>query len=145
MSQGYRDEDAGGRRQEGEGLKMERSPARSFEDLLVWRKAHEFVLSVYAITRSFPDDEKFGLISQFRRAAISVPANIAEGFRKQGTNDKARFLNVAEGSLDECRYYLILSRDLAYCDIEPLWILSTEVRKLLTAYRKAISGGKANG
>ena len=143
MSQGFRDEKAEDRRIEGQNKK--RPPARSFEDLTVWRKAHEFVLSVYAVTRSFPDDEKFGLVSQFRRAAVSISANIAEGFRKQGSNDKARFLNVAEGSLDECRYYLILSRDLSYCDIEPLWSLSTEVRKLLSAYRKAISGGKPNG
>lgn len=120
-------------------------PARSFEDLTVWRKAHEFVLSVYAVTRTFPDEEKFGLVSQFRRAAVSIPANIAEGFRKHGKDDKARFLNMAEGSLDECRYYLILCRDLRYCDIEPLWSLCTEVRKLLYAYRKAIVGGATNG
>jgi len=120
-------------------------PARSFEDLAVWQKAHEFVLSVYAITRTFPDEEKFGLVSQFRRAAVSIPANIAEGFRKHGKDDKARFLNMAEGSLDECRYYLILCRDLSYCEIEPLWSLSIEVRKLLYAYRKAIIGGATNG
>ena len=143
MSQGYHDEKAEGTKVEGQNKR--RPPARSFEDLMVWRKAHEFVLSVYEVTRSFPDDEKFGLVSQFRRAAVSISANIAEGFRKQGFSDKARFLNVAEGSLDECRYYLILSRDLSYCDIEPLWSLSTEVRKLLSAYRKAISGGKTNG
>ena len=119
-------------------------PARSFEDLAVWQKAHQFVLSVYAITRTFPDEEKFGLVSQVRRAAVSIPANIAEGFRKQGKDDKARFLNMAEGSLDECRYYLILCRDLSYCEIEPLWSLSTEVRKLLYAYRSAVSGGKSN-
>jgi len=120
-------------------------PARSFEDLAVWQKAHKFVLSVYAVTRTFPDEEKFGLVSQFRRAAVSIPANIAEGFRKRSSDDKARFLNIAEGSLDECRYYLILCRDLRYCDIEPLWSLSTEVRKLLYAYRKAIVGGATNG
>jgi len=80
-----------------------RKPAKSFLDLLVWQKARQFVLAVYRLTESFPKSETYGLTPQFRRAAVSVPANIAEGFRKRGRADKARFLNIAEGSLEECR------------------------------------------
>jgi four helix bundle protein len=116
-----------------------RENATSFEQLIVWQKAHSFVLDVYRITKNFPDDERFGLTQQFRRAAVSIAANIAEGFRKRTVNDKVRFFNIAEGSLEECRYYLLLARDLSYLStIENLWLLSTEVRKLLLAYRKAI-------
>jgi four helix bundle protein len=91
-----------------------RPAARSFRDLLVWRKAHEFVLAVYAFTPAFPKQETYGLSQQLRRAAVSIPANIAEGFRRRGKPDKARFMNLAEGSLEECRYYLILAQDLGY-------------------------------
>jgi four helix bundle protein len=86
-----------------------KSAARGFRDLLVWRKAHDLVLEIYKLTASFPKPETYGLASQMRRAAVSVPANIAEGFRRRGKANKARFMNVAEGSLDECRYYLILA------------------------------------
>lgn len=75
-------------------------PARSFADLIVWQKAHKLVLALYELSRDFPKTEVFGLTSQLRRAAVSVPANIAEGFRKQTRLDKARFLNTAEGSLE---------------------------------------------
>ena len=115
-----------------------RQAAKSFQDLIVWQKAHIFVLGVYRITQVFPKTETYGLVSQFRRAAISIPANIAEGFRKQSKSDKARFLNIAEGSLEECRYYLILAHDLNYMDKKELWKVSEEVRKLLNGYRTAI-------
>jgi len=115
-----------------------RKPAKSFQDLIVWQKAHAFVLCVYEATQAFPKTETYGLTSQFRRAAVSIPANIAEGFRKQSEADKGRFLNVAEGSLEECRYYLILARDLAYIEINNLWEMSEEVGRLLNGYRTAI-------
>ena len=115
-----------------------REPAKSFQDLIVWQKAHAFVLEVYRITQSYPKTEMYGLVSQFRRAAVSIPANIAEGFRKASSADKARFLNIAEGSLEECRYYLILSNDLHYINNPNLWELSDEVGKLLNGYRSAI-------
>lgn len=70
------------------------------------------MLDIYKLSQGFPREEMYGLTSQFRRAAISVAANIAEGFKKRGQSDKARFLNIAHGSLEECRYYLILSADL---------------------------------
>jgi four helix bundle protein len=93
---------------------MNREPAQSFEDLIVWQKAHAFVLNVYRISREFPRQEVWGLTAQLRRAAVSVPANIAEGFKRRGKPDKARLMNVAEGSLEEARYYLRLAVDLGY-------------------------------
>ncbi|MBD2247931.1 four helix bundle protein [Nostoc sp. FACHB-888] len=115
-----------------------RQPARTFQDLIVWQKAHRFVLSVYRITNDFPKSEIYGLTSQFRRAAISIPANIAEGFKKKGLADKAKFMNIAQGSLEECRYYLILSSDLKYSDMSELMLLLEEVSKLLTSYSNSI-------
>ena len=115
-----------------------RPAARSFRDLLVWRKAHEFVLAVYPFTAGFPKQETYGLASQMRRAAVSIPANIAEGFRRRGKVDKARFMNLAEGSLEECRYYLILAQDLGYGQTEQLMGSLEEASRLLNAYSKAI-------
>jgi len=113
--------------------------SKNFTDLIVWQKAHQFVLAVYKLTKEFPKEENYGLTSQFRRAAISVPANIAEGFRRRGRNDKVRFLNVSEGSLEECKYYLILAKDISYINVnEQLVSLSEEIGKLLDAYSKAI-------
>ena len=70
-------------------------PAKSFEDVEIWKKAHEFVLDVYRLTETFPKHELFGLTSQLRRAAVSVPANFAEGFKKTSKPDKVRFYNIA--------------------------------------------------
>src|SRR5580658_8844052 len=91
-----------------------RMPARTFQDSAAWQNAHKFVLAVYTYTASFPRAEMYGLTSQFRRAAVSIPANIAEGFRGRGRADKARFLNIAQAWLEECRYYVILAQDLGY-------------------------------
>lgn len=115
-----------------------REAAKTFQDLIVWRQAHAFVLEVYRLTESFPQREIYGLSHQMRRAAVSIPANIAEGFRKRGAADKTRFLNIAEGSLEECRYYLILAKDLDYGDTAKLTGLLEEVSRLLNAYIKAI-------
>ena len=112
--------------------------SKSFEDLIVWQKAHEFVLKVYAFTGKFPREELYGLTSQFRRAAVSIPANIAEGFRKNGLKDKVRFYNIAEGSINECLYYIRLSSDLKYGDCSLLNELLIEVSKLLASYSKNI-------
>ena len=113
-------------------------PARTFQDLLVWQKAHQFVLEVYAFTVGFPKQETYGLSLQMRRAAVSIPANIAEGFRRRGKADKARFMNLAEGSVEECRYFLILSKDLGYGDTKKLSTALEEVSRLLHAYSTAI-------
>ena len=82
--------------------------------MIVWQKAHNLVLEVYKTTRGYPSDEKFALVSQMRRAAISIPANIAEGFKKRGLKDKTNYYNIAQGSLEELHYYIILSKDLNY-------------------------------
>lgn len=117
---------------------MAKEKAKNFTDLIVWQKAHQFVLDVYRFTAKFPETETYGLTSQLRRAAISVPANIAEGFTKATRPEKARFLNIAQGSLAECRYYLILSNDLSYGYADKLLQELEVVSKLLTAYARAI-------
>ena len=99
-------------------MASDRPPARTFRELVVWQKAHRFVLSVYEMTAAFPKHETYGLAAQLRRAAVSIPANIAEGFRKRSKPDKVRFLNIAEGSLEESRYYLILAQDLDYAQTD---------------------------
>ena len=115
-----------------------REPAKTFEDLILWQKAHSLVLNIYTLTHAFPKPEVFGLTSQMRRAAISVPANIAEGFKKRGKADKVRFLNIAQGSLEEVRYYLILAKDLGYGDPSFCLSLLEEVSKLLEGYSSSI-------
>ncbi|OGV75416.1 MAG: four helix bundle protein [Lentisphaerae bacterium RIFOXYB12_FULL_65_16] len=115
-----------------------RGPATTFEDLVVWQKAHLFVLLVYRLSRTFPKSEMYGLCSQFRRAAVSIAANIAEGFRKRTKADKLRFFNIAQGSIEECRYYLILTRDLEYGNVSELTQRLEEVSKLLEAYMRSI-------
>lgn len=119
-------------------MAAERKPARTFEDLIVWRKAHEYVLQVYRLTAGFPKSEVYGLSSQIRRAAVSVAANVAEGFKKRGPADKARFLNTAEGSLEESRYYLILAHELGYAKKETSLKILEEVSRLLSAYAQAV-------
>ncbi len=114
------------------------SPARSFRELSVWRHAHELVLAVYRFTQRFPDEEKFGLTSQIRRAAVAVPANIAEGFSKRGARDKLRFFNISQGSLEEVHYYLILAGDLGCGDSAALIEQCDRVGKLLYGYCHAI-------
>src|SRR5262245_17997761 len=89
-------------------------PIQRFTDLKVWQRSHALVLAIYRATASFPSDERFGLTSQLRRAAASVPTNIAEGSKRQGRLDYARFLNIAEGSLSETQYLLMLARDLGH-------------------------------
>ena len=117
---------------------MQRQPARSFEDLIVWQKAHALVLSVYKATRTFPREETYGLTSQLRRSAVSVPANIAEGFKKRGRADKARVMNIAEASLEEARYYLRLAEDLGYASKSTLRDDAEEVARLLSSYTRTL-------
>lgn len=117
---------------------MSGTPSQGFEELIVWQKAHALVLKLYAASGSFPRTEIYGLTSQLRRAAVSVPANIAEGYKKLGLSDKLRFFNIAQGSLEEVRYYLILSRDLQYLDQPTLLTDLDEVARLLAGYMAAI-------
>jgi len=90
------------------------SKIETFEDLIVWQKAHKLVLNIYQITKKYPFEEKFSLVSQMRRAAISIAANIAEGFKKRGIKNKINFYNISQGSGEELKYYTILSKDLGY-------------------------------
>ena len=112
--------------------------AKTFEDLLVWKKAHAYVLEIYRITKQFPKSEIFGITAQMRRAAVSIPANIAEGFKKRTPREKIRVLNISQGSLEESRYYLILAEDLDYANTAVLLPKLEEVSRMLEAYIRAI-------
>ena len=112
----------------------------SFRDLIVWQKAHQLVLSIYKNSDCFPHCEEFGLKSQWRRAGVSVPSNIAEGFKRKSKNDSLHFYNIAEGSLEEVKYQLLLARDLKYLDdtvYAEIFQLADEVSKLLHGWIKS--------
>lgn len=111
--------------------------AKSFEDLLVWQKAHRYVLCIYHITKKYPKEEMFGLVNQMRRAAASITANIAEGFVRIGRKEKLRFYNISQGSLEETRNFLLLSKDLGYIaesDYSDLKRDAAEISRMLRAY-----------
>lgn len=113
----------------------------TFENIIAWQKAHQFVLTVYRITKSFPIEEVYGLTSQFRRAAVSIEANIAEGYKKLSKADKLRFMNISQGSIEECRDYILLSRDLQYIsdnDFTELHNMLEETSKMLYLYCNGI-------
>jgi len=107
----------------------------NFRKLKVWQKAHSLVLLVYKITATIPEEERYGLISQMRRAAVSIAANLAEGSKKQSVRLRLHFHSIAEGSLEELKYYLLLCNDLGYLrdsiSIEEFWNLSREVGGML--------------
>ncbi|MGE0267158.1 MAG: four helix bundle protein [Candidatus Omnitrophota bacterium] len=110
---------------------------QSFQDLNVWKKAHSLTLKIYTVTRRYPTFEIYGLVSQLRRSAVSVCANIAEG-QKKPTKDFVRFLQIAHGSLEETKYHLILSHDLKYLptnDYESLYKIADEVGRMLNGLR----------
>ena len=113
--------------------------SRSFKELLVWQMAHQAVLKIYRITSEFPKNEQYGLTSQFRRAAISIPANIAEGFGKATPKEKIQFYTYAQGSLEECKYYTFLSTELGYCSASELENDLETISKLLFAYSSKIN------
>jgi four helix bundle protein len=112
--------------------------ATRFEEVEVWKKAHAWVLAVYRFSALFPKHELFGLTSQLRKAAVSVPANFVEGFKRFGRGEKVRFYNISQASLEECRYYLILSRDLGYGQTEVLMEMVDEVARMLASYMQAV-------
>ena len=112
-----------------------------FTELRVWQASHALVLTIYRVSAGFPAEERFGLASQLRRAALSVPTNIAEGSRRLSNRDYARFLNVAEGSLAEAEYLLMVSRDLCYLTIdviEPLLSSVDEIARMLYSLRMKV-------
>ncbi len=115
---------------------------KHWKDLLVWQKSHELVLSVYRTTSDFPKSERYGMVDQIRRAAASIPANTVEGHSRNSQKDFLRFLYIARGSLEELRYFLLLSKDLGYfteniyCELENN---SEQVSKLLNGLIKSLS------
>lgn len=126
-------------RSEKWGVGSENMVTKGFENLEIWQRAHRMVLEIYKLTKTFPDEERFGLISQMRKAAVSSAANIAEGYRKKGKKDKLNFYNIAQWSLDELKYYLILSKDLGYLnDLQHYIDLYEEIIRMLTTYMKKI-------
>ena len=108
-----------------------------FEDVIAWQKARIFINHVYRITKGFPNEERFGLTSQFQRAAVSIAANIAEGYKRVGKDDKLRFYNYSQGSLEECRCYIYLSNDFNYISKEEAELMIDEIEetsKILNSY-----------
>ena len=105
---------------------------KTFQDLQVWKTAHSFVLEIYKISYNFPKDELYGITSQIRRSSVSIPANIAEGFSRRSNLDKNHFYNIAQSSLHEVKYYLILIQDLGFIDSKTkLWTQAQEIGKML--------------
>ena len=115
-----------------------------FQDLKVWQRSHALVLEIYRLTEGFPASERFGITSQLRRAAVSVPTNIAEGTKRLGSQDYVRFINIAEGSLAETEYLILLSRDLKYLTPEaaagPLAEIA-EIARMMNALRARVDQG----
>jgi len=119
-----------------DGLHMQR-----FQDLRVWQRGHALALEVYRLTKDFPSSERFGITSQLCRAVVSVPTNIAEGTKRIGRQDYARFINIAEGSLAETEYLILLSRDLGFLPPEPTIELLeeiVEIARMLNALRARV-------
>jgi four helix bundle protein len=112
--------------------------SHSFREVLVWRKAHAFTLGVYDCTGRFPKHEMFGLTSQLRRAAASIPSNFVEGYRRRTKPDKIRSYNIAQASADECLYQLMLAQDLGYADTLNLQADLEEVSRLLHGYIRGV-------
>jgi four helix bundle protein len=111
----------------------------TFEQLEVQKATHRLVLDVYHVTSALPSDQRFGLVSQMQRAAVAIPANIAEGFKRRGRPDKAHFYNIAQASLEELRYYFILCRDLGYkLDYGPLASQTDHIGRMLTGLVKSL-------
>ena len=121
---------------------------RDYRKIQAWSRAHQFVLAVYKLTESFPPKEQYGLISQLRRAVLSVPTNISEGCGRSTETEFSRFIDIAHGSASEVDYLLLVSHDLGYIEkqtYQGLYKELTEIRKMLTGLVKAVrSTKKAN-
>lgn len=118
------------------------SKIQLFTDLIVWQKAHVFVLAVYKMTKHFPKEELYGLSSQLRRAAVSITSNIAEGFYRRSKREKVQFLYISLGSVAESENQLYIARDLHYCsmvEFDFLFEKAVEIAKLITSSVSSIS------
>lgn len=112
-----------------------------YSKLRIWQRSHRLVLAVYRATKVFPVEERYGLTSQLRRAALSVPANVVEGSKRASSRDYSHFLNIAEGSLAEAEYLILVSRDLKYIaenGATQLLSETTELQKMLHSFRKTL-------
>src|ERR1051326_5458342 len=112
---------------------------KTFNEIVAWQKSHELVLMVYTLTAQYPKHELFGLVSQSRRCAVSIPSNIAEGFKRKSKNDSVHFYNMAESSLEELKYQLLLARDLKYInetEYQRVLVLSEETGRLINGWIK---------
>jgi len=121
---------------------------KDFRNLKVWEKSHQLTLAVYRATASFPTEERFGLTSQMRRAAVSIPANIVEGYGRAGDREFARFLYLASGSAAELEYLILLAHDLdlfSADSFEPLSGHVVEVRKMLRGLLQRLRSEEARG
>ena len=115
---------------------------KTFKELIVWQKSHKLVLEIYKATKSYPKEEIYALTNQIRRASVSIAANIAEGYKKKTKPSKLNFLNISEGSLEEVKYYIVLSKDLDFIsekEFNSLEFLCEEVGRLISGYSNAIS------
>lgn len=115
---------------------------KTFKELIVWQKSHKLVLEIYRVTRSYPKEEVYSLTNQIRRASVSIAANIAEGYKKKTKASKLNFLNISEGSLEEVKYYIILSKDLEFIsekEFNQLESITEEFGRLISGYSSAIS------
>jgi four helix bundle protein len=115
--------------------------AYTFKNIKVWQKAHELVLEIYKVTKMFPSSEKYGLTAQIRRAGASVATNIVEGYKRRSDKDFAHFLNMADSSLEETKYHLLLAYDLEYVEKnyhEQLLILANEIGRMLSGFQKKL-------
>jgi len=120
---------------------LEKRHASDFTDLVVWQVAHAFVLDIYSVTKLFPGDERFGLVSQMRRAAVSITSNIVEGYGRWGMGEKRQFYSIASGSLAEVQNQLLIAKDLGFLASEKAIVLeeaSRRVYRLLNAFISSI-------
>jgi len=115
--------------------------AHTFKNIKVWQKSHEFVLEIYKLTKAFPFSERYGLTNQIRRSSASVATNIVEGYKRSSNKEFAYFLTIADGSLEETKYHLLLAKDLGYVDekgYEQLVNLAEEVGRMLNGFQKSL-------
>ena len=121
--------------------KGEKNIVRTFRDLKVWQKAHELVLQIYRVTNAFPVEEKYVLVSQVRRSVASIPTNIVEGFNRKTKKDYAHFINIANSSLEETKYHILLARDLGYIGESDFNVLRggcDEIGKMLYSFYRTL-------
>lgn len=120
----------------GKNVHEKKKVLRTFTDLDVWQKGHELVVAIYSLTKTFPAEEKYSIVSQLRRAAVSITSNIAEGFGRHSVKEKSHFYNIAHGSVSELQNQILISRDVGYITSE----ISNELFTQCAVVHKMITG-----